>query len=162
VNHSLPSLLERLAPAPGLLSAADVERARREWTTLEPVLGSRAGFERRFPAASIQAVHGDGPSYNVIRTTSGIRFADFEDVNLGPIEWDLALCTTEDVERYDREAARRGAPVPDPAILRVMNAARMLQMVASVALVPELPLLAEGLKPSVDAWRDTPLAGGLG
>jgi hypothetical protein len=161
VAHTVPSLLMRLAPAPDLLSTADVERARREWHILNPVLGSRSAFEARFPAAAIQAVHGDGPSYNTIRTTSGIRFADFEDVSLAPIEWDLALCTPEDVVRYDEEASRRGAPTVDPEILQVMNAARMLQMVASVALVPELPLLAAGLAPSLAAWRGMPLAGGL-
>jgi hypothetical protein len=39
--------------------------------------------------------------------------------------------------------------------------ARMLQMVASVALVPQLPLLADGLKPALDGWRTMPFAGGL-
>jgi hypothetical protein len=162
VNRSVPPLLQTLATTPGLISPSGLDRALREWEILEPVLGSRAGFEKRFPAACPQAVHGDSPSYNVIRTKSGIRFADFEDVNLGPIEWDLALHTPMAVESYDRESSRRRARSVDPEILGVMNAARMLQMVGSVALIPQLPLLAKALKPSLEAWRGMPFAGGLG
>ena len=53
-------------------------------------------------------------------------------------------------------------PDGDPEVLQVMTAARMLQMVSSLALIPQLPLLAEGLKPAVEAWRALPFAGGLG
>ncbi len=162
VNRSVPSLLQTLVATSGLIAPADLDRALREWTILEPVLKSRDAFEKRFPAVPVQAVHGDGPSYNAIRTTSGVRFADFEDVNLAPIEWDLALGTPEDVEGYNREAARRGVPSVDPEVLQVMNAARMLQIVGALALTPQLPLLAEGLKPMLDAWRGMPFAGGLG
>lgn len=161
VNHTVPSLLERLDGLPDLMAPADLERARHEWEMLAPVLGSRAGFARRFPGTAVQTVHGDGPSYNVIRTTAGVRFADFEDVALAPPEWDLALAPPEDVERYTAEAARRGLPAPDAEVLRVMGAARMLQLVASMALVPELPVLGEWLPAQLETWRGTPLAGGL-
>ncbi len=162
VNHSVPSLLalllspERTPDLPALLTPADEERARREWESLEPVLGSRAGFEARFPHVPLQAVHGDGPSYNTIRTTKGVLFADFEDVCLAPIEWDLALTTPADVESYDRGARERGERATDPEVLRLMSAARMLQMVGSVALVPEMPMLARGLAPVIEAWRRMP------
>lgn len=161
VNRSVPSLLQTLAAAPQLIAPAHLDRAQREWEILEPVLGSRAAFEAHFPAVSLQAVHGDGPSYNVIRTTSGVRFADFEDVNLAPIEWDLALAAPGDVASYNSEASRRHVQPVDPDVLRVMNAARMLQMVGAVALIPQLPMLADGLKPTLEAWRDMPFAGGL-
>ena len=88
--------------------------------------------------------------------------ADFEDTCLAPTEWDLALCTPDEVESYAREASRLGGSSPDPEIRQIMNAARMLQIVASVALTPELPVLAEGLRPLLEAWRDTPFAGDLG
>jgi hypothetical protein len=83
-------------------------------------------------------------------------------LNLAPIEWDLALGTGGDVESYNRETSRRRVRSLDPEILRVMNAARMMQMVAAVALIPQLPSLANGLKPSLKAWREMPFAGGLG
>ncbi len=162
VSHTVPSLLASLATTPDLIAAEVLDRARREWEILGPVLGSRAGFAERFPNTPVQAVHGDAPSYNVILTRSGPRFADFEDVNLAPVEWDLAAGAPEDIETYTREASRRGLRPIDPDVLRVMTAARMLQMVASLALVPELPLLATGLEPAIEAWRGMPFAGGLG
>src|SRR5690606_27235212 len=64
VNLTVPPLLDSLAGTPDLLAAADLDRARREWASLEPVLGSRAAFEARFPGVPLQAVHGDAPSYN--------------------------------------------------------------------------------------------------
>jgi hypothetical protein len=42
-----------------------------------------------------------------------------------------------------------------------MAAARMMQLVACLPMVPELPVLAEGLRPAIDHWRTQPLAGGL-
>jgi hypothetical protein len=41
-----------------------------------------------------------------------------------------------------------------------MDAARSLQVVACLALVPELPMLALGLAPVLEQWRAAPLAGG--
>ena len=160
-HHTVPGLLDVLAENPGLIAPADLDRANREWEILSPLCGSRARFEARFPDASIQTVHGDAPSYNVILTRTGPRFADFEDVTLAPIEWDLAASTPGDVENYSREASRLGLRAIDPVVLQVMTAARMLQMVASLALVPQLPLLQTGLRPAVEAWRGMPLAGGL-
>ncbi|GAA1138461.1 aminoglycoside phosphotransferase family protein [Kribbella jejuensis] len=75
---------------PGLLEQEDLERARAEWKALEPVLTSRAGFEAAFPAAVVQPIHGDAPSWNLINTVDGPLWADFEDVTIGPREWDLA------------------------------------------------------------------------
>jgi hypothetical protein len=36
-----------------------------------------------------------------------------------------------------------------------METARMLQVVACFALVPELPLLGPGLTPFLDQWRES-------
>ena len=49
----------------------------------------------------------------------------------------------------------------DPVVLRIMDAARMLQLVGSFALVPQLPPLAESLAPIRDQWRTMPMAGGI-
>lgn len=162
VNMTVPTLLESLTQTPELISARHLDRARLEWEILNPVLGSRAGFEQRFPGFPVQAIHGDSPSHNVIRTVSGDRFADFEDVTLGPIEWDLAMGSPDDIADYTREASTRGVRAPDPEMLQVMNSARMLQLVACLALVPELPLLEQGIAASMAAWDSMPLAGGLG
>lgn len=162
VAHTVPSCLAALDQRPDLVSAADLDRARREWAVLAPVLASREAFVSRFPNARVQAIHGDAPAYNMIHTTAGPRFADLEDVTLGPIEWDLAAFGPEAAAVYDVAADRVGIPAHDPRILAVMDAARMLQTVACLALVPALPMLAEALAPSIAAWRTMPLAGGLG
>jgi len=158
---SLPTCLALLEENPGLLAPADLDRARAEWSILAPVLSSREGFAAMFPKASIQPIHGDGPSYNIIRTTSGVRYADFEDVNLGPVEWDLSLLGPDGIAVYNAAAARAGIRPLDPAVLRVMDAARMLLVVTCHALVPQLPMLAEALAPSIQTWRTMPFAGGL-
>ncbi|MFY0522239.1 phosphotransferase [Archangium gephyra] len=162
IAMNVPTCLAILEENPGLLAPADLERARGEWAVLDPVLSSREGFAKAFPRASVQPIHGDAPSYNIIRTTSGVRFADFEDVTLGPVEWDLAFLGPEGAAVYDAAAARAGVRPLDPAVLSVMAAAGMLQAVACHALVPRLPMLAEGLAPSLQRWRTMPFAGGLG
>jgi hypothetical protein len=161
VNHTVPALLASLATTPDLIAAADLDRARREWEILGPLLASPDRFEERFPGVPLQPVHGDSPSYNVIQTRRGPLFADFEDVNLAPVEWDLAGGTAEDIQSYSHEASRRGLRPIDPEVLQVMSAGRMLQMVVSLALVPQLPLLAKGLEPAIEAWRAMPVAAGL-
>ncbi|MCY1082534.1 phosphotransferase [Archangium lansingense] len=161
VTESVPSCLALLEENPGPLAPADLERVRGEWTVLQPVLSSREGFAKAFPNVSVQPIHGDAPSYNIIRTTSGVRYADFEDVNLGPVEWDLSFLGPEGAAVYNAAAARAGVRPLDPAVLRVMDAAGMIRMVASYALVPQLPMLAEWLASSLERWRTMPFAGGL-
>jgi thiamine kinase-like enzyme len=161
LSMTMPGCLERLEREPELLATADRERVQREWRALEHVLSTREAFVTAFPNARVQAIHGDAPSYNLIRTSSGIRYADFEDVSLAPIEWDLALLGADATDAYDTAAARAGLPKLDPDVLRIMDAARMLQLVACLALVPELPMLATGLAPSVEQWRSMPFAGGM-
>ncbi len=144
-----------------MIAPADLDRAQREWSVLGPILDSPSSFAARFPEASLQAVHGDGPAHNGIRTKNGILFGDFEDVNYAPVEWDLALTTPAEVERYNRQAVRRGARSLDMETLRIMNAARMLQIVGAMALAPQLPALATLFTPLLAAWRGMPFAGGL-
>jgi hypothetical protein len=151
-NIGLSSMLARLDGA-DILSQADVERARAEYDALLPVLSDRGAFERAFPGVGVQPIQGDAPSHNVIRTTSGIRFSDFEDVTCGPVEWDLAGLGPEATAEYDAAARRLGLRVTDPEVQKVMDAARTLQMIGCVALIPELPVLADGLGPLIEAWR---------
>lgn len=153
--------LQYLSAHAELLAPADLERAQREWQALAPLLTSQRAFEAAFPRATVQPIHGDAPFYNVIHTASGIRFADFEDVTLGPPEWDLAGIGPEYASAYAEAAADAGVRPLQEDVLRVMSAARNLQMVACVALVPELPVLATGLAPMLDAWRSSPFAGGI-
>lgn len=160
VNDVVPRGLAFLTTSPELIAAADLERARREWALLEPVLTSPASFGAAFPSANIQPVHGDAPSYNAIQTTSGLRYADFEDVTLGPVEWDLALFGGAAAAAYDEAASLAGVPPLDARVQAVMDAARALQVVSCLALVPQLPVLGAGLAPMLEQWRAAPFAGG--
>jgi thiamine kinase-like enzyme len=144
-----------------LIDAADLDRARREWAVLEPLICSRTAFEAAFPEADVQPIHGDAPFYNIIVTPEGELCSDFEHVTLGPVESDLALAGPQSQAAYNAAAARLGMRPLDERLLRVMESARMLQVVACLALVPQLPMLAEGLRPLLDQWRTTPLVGDL-
>lgn len=161
VRLIVPCGLALLERSSGLIQPAHLERAQREWNALEPVLTSPAAFSARFPGVAVQAIHGDAPSYNLMRTTAGLKFADFEDVTLGPVEWDLAMFGVDAADRYDARAAEVGARALDRDVLRLMDTARMLQLVASLSLAPQLPLLVDALTPMLDQWQAMPFAGGL-
>ena len=159
--HTVPSCLAFLEQHPDLIAAADLERARAEWERLEPILSSEAAFIRAFPAASVQVIHGDAPAYNLIHTRAGPLYSDFEDVTRGPVEWDVAGFGAEAADHYDAAAARCGVRSLDRDALPVMDAARSLQGVSSLALTPQLPALPEWLAPWLEQWRSSPFAGGL-
>ena len=146
---------------PGLLEQEDVDRARAEWKVLEPILTSRAGFEAVFPSATVQPLHGDAPSWNLITTVDGPLWADFEDVTIGPLEWDLAGFGPDLCHAYDEEARSRGLPTLDPQVQQVMDLARALQVLVCTPLVPQFPALADGIRMFATQWRAMPFAGGL-
>jgi hypothetical protein len=129
---------------------------------LEPVLASRSGFEAIFPSATVQPIHGDAPSWNLITTVDGPLWADFEDATLGPIEWDVAGFGPDLCRAYDESAQARGLPTLDPKIQEVMDLARALQVLVCAPLVPQLPELADGIRMFATQWRAMPFAGGLG
>lgn len=153
--------LAHLETNPGLLTPEDLARAKGEWAVLGPLLSSREAFTRAFPQADVQPIHGDAPSYNILRTTSEVLYADFEEVTLGPVEWDLAFLGPDGAAVYDAAAAKAGVRTLDPAAMRLMDIAGLLNNAACHALVPQLPMLAEALAPLLQRWRTAPFAGGL-
>jgi Ser/Thr protein kinase RdoA (MazF antagonist) len=155
LGATIPHGLARLADRPDLLDAAGQRRARAEWAQLEPLTGP-AGFAARFPGVAVQPVHGDAPAYNIITTDAGLLSADFEHVTLGPVEWDLAFATPGDREAYDATAGELGLRPLDTGVLRVMECARMIQLVACLPLAPLLPGLADGVRPFLEQWLESP------
>ncbi|WBB79424.1 phosphotransferase [Micromonospora sp. WMMD882] len=141
---------------PDLLDPADLDRARREWQALEPLARSQAAFERRFPGVDLRPVHGDCPPVNILAGADGPRYADFELVTLGPVEWDLAGVGPDCEAAYDRQARRRGMRPLDRDVLAFVTAVGMLRGVACLALAPQLPMLADAVRPMIDQWRSTP------
>lgn len=154
-NDGLPDMLTELDGVE-VLTAGDIDRARGEYEALRRILADAETFARTFPDASVQPIQGDGPSHNVIRTKSGIRFSDFEDVSRGPIEWDLAMLGTTAIDQYESAASQFALRAVDREVLRVMDYARRLQFVGCLTLIPQLPLLAQGLATALDEWRATP------
>lgn len=154
-NEGLPDLMDALEGCPHLTDE-DLDRAHGDWRALRPVLGSAEAFRERFPEADLQPIQGDTPSNNVIRSRTGLVFGDFEDVCLGPVEWDLAGHGTEAAAAYDEAAGPLGMRTLDPEVQQVMDAARSLQMVASFALAPQLPILEQGLQQPLQEWRQAP------
>ncbi|MDA2894014.1 phosphotransferase [Mycolicibacterium sp. BiH015] len=154
-NDGIPAMLEGLGGV-DILTTRDIERAREEYEGLRRILADPAAFASTFPQASVQPIQGDGPSHNVIRTKRGVLFADFEDVCEGPVEWDLAMLGADAVDHYDTAAQELGLRATNREVLRVMDCARRLQFVCCLTLIPQLPLLAEGLGAALEEWRGTP------
>ncbi|MEU6132328.1 phosphotransferase [Saccharopolyspora sp. NPDC047091] len=153
--------LADLAESPELITPADLDRARREWDVLAPLVRSRTAFEAAFPGIDVQPIHGDAPAVNILTTPGGDLFADFELATAGPVEWDLAFLGAEGEAVYDAAAAELGLRTLDARVLRLVNAIGMLRSVACLALAPQLPMLAEAVAPALDGWRAGPFAGGL-
>ncbi|GAB3458213.1 hypothetical protein GCM10027570_41600 [Streptomonospora sediminis] len=152
--------LARLDRNPDLIGAAELDRARRQWQLLEPLVRSRSAFEARFPGVGLQPIHGDSPPANIFRAVDGDLYSDFELVTLGPVEWDLAALGPEHEAAYNRGARRNGTRPLDEEVLGFVNALGMLRVIATLTLVPQLPELMEYLKPAVDHWQTTPFAAG--
>ncbi|MGW5392053.1 phosphotransferase [Streptomyces koyangensis] len=158
---NISASLTFLAGRPDLLAPDDVDRARREWELLEPLVRSRTAFAAAFPGIDLQPVHGDCPPANIFHSTAGDLYADFELLTLGPVEWDLATLGPELVAAYDRGAAEAGIRPLDKRVLRFVDAVGRLRGITALALAPQLPVLVEYLTPMVEPWRGMPFAGGV-
>ena len=79
----------------------------------------------------LRPLHGDAHLLNVLNTTRGPLWADWEDTFLGPLAWDLACLVTSsrvfgtDVERSNAALAGYGSAI-DPELLDLCVAARNL------------------------------------
>ncbi|WP_217238439.1 phosphotransferase [Streptomyces sp. AC555_RSS877] len=146
---------------PSLIGASELDRARREWQILEPLVRSRAAFEETFPGIDLQPIHGDSPPANIFSGVDGDLYSDFELVTLGPVEWDLAALGPVHESAYNRGARRNGTRLLNEDVLSFVNAVGMLRIIASLTLVPQLPELVDYLKPAVDQWQRMPFAGGM-
>ncbi|NIK56848.1 phosphotransferase [Kribbella shirazensis] len=150
--------LNAVEAVPGLLEQEDVDRARAEWKVLEPILTSRTGFQEAFPTAIVQPLHGDAPAWNLITTVDGPLWADFEDVTIGPREWDFAGWGPDLCRTYSEAAS---TPL-DPDVQQLMDLARVLQLLVCTPLVPQIPAMADGIRMFAVQWRSMPFAAGLG
>jgi Phosphotransferase enzyme family len=95
VRDWLEDLLSQLPPSP------DNDRLRGRLEALTPTV-----FESALPT---QPLHGDASSSNLLRTKRGLLWNDFEDVCVGPVEWDIAGLVAG---ASDREALLAGYGEP--------------------------------------------------
>jgi Phosphotransferase enzyme family len=80
IGDWLGRLLGELRSSPAL-TQEDID-----WLALELDALTPAVFESALPA---QALHGDASIGNLLRTESGLRWNDLEDVCTGPVAWDI-------------------------------------------------------------------------
>jgi Ser/Thr protein kinase RdoA (MazF antagonist) len=73
-----------------------------------------------------QPLHGDAHKKNVLKTSKGLVWTDFEDACFGPIEWDIACFVRTSLEPRKSALAGYGGD-RDPAHLNPFFAARDLQ-----------------------------------
>jgi hypothetical protein len=158
LDASVPDGLAQLESRPDLLDPADLDRARAEWALLVP-LTDPGGFAAAFPGISVQPVHGDAPTYNLIVTPDGPLSADFEHVTRGPVEWDLTFADDTARAAYDASAAELGLRPLDERLLRVMETARMVQLVACLPMAPRIPGMLDGLRGALEHWKSLPHLG---
>lgn len=96
----------------------------------------------------MQPLHSDSHSGNVLNTTQGVLWTDWEDTFLGPIEWELACLVAApyvfgtDLEKA--EAALQGYDnTIEPEILEVCVVARTFIMVVWSAILQQQRPTAE-------------------
>ncbi|ANZ41942.1 aminoglycoside phosphotransferase [Lentzea guizhouensis] len=141
---------------PDLLDPADRERAEREWAQLEPAVREQAEFEKRFPGIALQPIHGDCPPANIFASTNGPLFSDFELITYGPVEWDLASLGPDLEAAYNRGARANNTRELDDKVLEFVNAVAAVRAIAYLSVTPQLPQIAEFMKPLIDTWRARP------
>ncbi|WP_193046595.1 phosphotransferase [Mycolicibacterium baixiangningiae] len=156
----IPEALAELERDPDLLDGADLRRAQQNWERIAPVVTSRAAFESAFPGVDVQPIHGDAPFHNMIVTAGGEYWSDFELVTLGAVESDLALVGPEGRAAYDAAAVGLGLRTLDSRVLEVTESAALLASVACLAMAPQLPMLVDALRPTVESWRSLAERGG--
>jgi thiamine kinase-like enzyme len=101
---------------------------------------------------SMQAVHGDAHIGNVLATSRGAVWTDWEDAFLGPVEWDLA-CLRSRLELFGEErdvieamTAAYDAPY-DASLAADLGLVRNVQVIAWLAVFAERqPELADRMR----------------
>ncbi len=125
-DADLPPLVGPLTDIATALARSDDRVLHRAAEQLVPLA---LGWPRR-------PLHGDAHTGNVLMTPAGPRWTDFEDVCVGPVEWDLASMTVTD------EALLAYPGHVDPTRLEECRDLRRLQILASLLVgdLDEAPL----------------------
>ena len=128
---------ERMHRASSFFSAAERRRVDSAWLRAEAIVSSS-----RSQSASFQLVHGDAHIRNVMATSRGELWTDWEDAFLGPIEWDLA-CMRSRLELFgeEREAIEALCSAYDEPLnadlVRELGLVRNVQVILWIAVFAE-------------------------
>ncbi|RVX47769.1 phosphotransferase family enzyme [Nonomuraea polychroma] len=155
--HGFPGRLPYLWPVlEEPLRLLDLLDGQVEADVLERLREAHAGLAERVEGGAVQAVHGDAHPGNLLATSSGLLWNDFEETMAAPAGWDLAclLRTT----RLDGQAAVRayGADPGDPGV-RAFLAARGLQgTLWMLVRALRFPSEADTARAALEAWLRDP------
>lgn len=129
-------ILDRVR-ASKLVTEAEMDRLLRAFDEADAIVqGARAR------SASFQAVHGDAHIGNVLATTRGAVWTDFEDAFVGPVEIDLACLRSradlfgEDRTIIDAMMKAYGAPF-NPELVQDLSLVRNVQVIPWLAVFSE-------------------------
>ncbi|HTF48042.1 MAG TPA: aminoglycoside phosphotransferase family protein [Pseudonocardia sp.] len=102
VANDLPLGLAALDRCPDPLTATEADKLRARAEELRPLWEA---------PGELRPVHGDAHPGNLVATPDGLIWIDFEDICLGPREWDLALLHWQDPDAVAKHHS------PDPELL---------------------------------------------
>lgn len=108
----VPRAMAMLDEVGDVLSMAEADLLRASAERLAPFLAA--------PDGELRPLHGDAHPGNLIATREGPMWIDFEDVCLGPVEWDLASMMDAGVALKHHR--------PDPELLSRCTQLRALQV----------------------------------
>lgn len=103
--------LELLADRPDLVTAAELDRLHAAADRLAPMFAADE---------NAMALHGDAHPGNIVATRGGLLWIDFEDVCVGPAEWDLASMGDPDAVAMHHR--------PDPELMARCGELRAFQV----------------------------------
>lgn len=139
VLNDIPHGLERLKQIGNILPMSDLTLLQTTYDCLLPQLQQSIDL--------LQPLHGDANGSNLVSTTAGWLWNDFEDTCKGHIAWDLINLD---------EAGRAAYPnAPDPIVLEPYIALRKLHAIVWIyALQPEFPDWTNYAKAMLDELRN--------
>lgn len=130
------AVLDRARESP-MIAREALDRIERAWERGERIVESA-----RSRTASFQPVHGDAHLGNVLATSRGPVWTDWEDAFVGPVEWDLACLRSraalfgEDRASIDRACGGYDQPL-DHALVDELALCRNLQVIPWLAVFAE-------------------------
>jgi Ser/Thr protein kinase RdoA (MazF antagonist) len=131
-----PPVLAPLGDIPAYLSRPQTRLSPAEVSALRDAY-ARLTAEVTAAGGAQQVLHGDAGAGNLMSTSRGWVWHDFEDTCRGPIAWDLAASTGSAFRDGDRVLAAYGADSVDPDQLHTCEQLRRLHLTVWYSIYAE-------------------------